>query len=92
MTLAKIPRYLCRRVILISFLCDDKLVSSRWARGSVRRSEAGAMEGSLKRGDGVPQGSPLQLEQFFRELAVGGKEKHLAGCWHPLPGLGQVSG
>lgn len=82
--LGQIPRYLHCRVILISFLCDDKLVSSRWARGSFGCLEAGAMEDSPKLGDGVPEGSPLQLKQFFHEPAGVGKsprEKRLAGCW-----------
>lgn len=46
-------------------------------------------------GDGVPEGSPLQLKQFLREPAGVGKsprEKHPAGCRPLLCGLGQVSG
>lgn len=60
--LGQIPWYLHHRVILIFFLCDDKLVSSYWVRGSVGCSEAGAMEDSPKLGDGVPKGSPPVVE------------------------------
>lgn len=53
------------------------------------------MEDSPKLGDGMPEGSPLQLKQFLCEPAGVGKsawEKRPAGCRPLLRGLGQVSG